>query len=367
MLLRYRRYFAIAAFILLVTPLVVGFVKPDNPRSILNEERNLAPAPIAPRTGAEWLTLSKQIDAFLQDRFGLRQFLIRTHKDLTKPLLASGKDTVLIGRDGRMFYFGEDTVRQSAGLMLRRQRVSETVALLARMNAALAARGIRFLVAVPPNGATTYQDFLPAWAQNDGRRTEYDEALEELAAKGVRVVDLRAAVEAVRSSGPAFYMYDSHWTVRGAVAEFDAVVAADGHPDWRIDPKSAFGPLTTRNGGDLARMLGVEDGATEKVQYLAMPRPVHEPLSANPDPLGDYVADTGEPGPTIMVIGDSFTGGYVDQMLMPHVARLVWLHHRSCRFDWSAIDRFHPAEVWWMPTERYLLCAQDAAPENFDG
>ena len=54
------------------------------------------------------------------------------------------------------------------------------------MNAALAARGIRFLVASPPNGATIYQDDLPDWAQSRGRRTEYDLLLDGLAAKGVQ-------------------------------------------------------------------------------------------------------------------------------------------------------------------------------------
>src|SRR5271156_38423 len=136
MLRRDRRYFAIAAFLLLGTPLIVGIVKPDNPASILKEGRSLAPAPTVPDDPADWLMLPKEIDAYLQDHFGFRQVLIRAHKDLTKPLLGVGNDTVLIGRDGRMFYLGEETVRQSAGLILRDQRVSDAGALLGRMNEA---------------------------------------------------------------------------------------------------------------------------------------------------------------------------------------------------------------------------------------
>ncbi len=64
-----------------------------------------------------------QIDAYLRDHFGLRQVMIRAHKDLTSPLLGLGNDSVLIGRDGRMFYLGEETVRQSAGLIFRDRRV----------------------------------------------------------------------------------------------------------------------------------------------------------------------------------------------------------------------------------------------------
>src|SRR5277367_6528297 len=31
---------------------------------------------------------------------------------------------------------------------------------------------------------------------------------------------------------------DTHWTFRGALAAFNAIVEADSHADWRIDPSS---------------------------------------------------------------------------------------------------------------------------------
>jgi alginate O-acetyltransferase complex protein AlgJ len=363
MLRRYRRHFAIATFLLLATPLIVGIVKPDSPASILKEGRNLAPAPKTPADPGDWLMLPKEIDAYLKDHFGFRQVLIRAHKDLTKPLLGLGNDLVLIGRDGRMFYLGEEAVRQSAGLIVRDQRVSHAVDLLVRMNEALATRGIRFLVAPPPNGASIYQEDLPHWAQNPGKPTEYDLLLTGLAAKGVRAVDLRPAVKTARADGLVFYMHDTHWTNRGAIAAFNAIVEADTHPDWRIEPGSALSPPTVRKGGDLARMFGVADSVTEVAQDLALPDGEKELLSS--DIFGDYVDTSDRPGPTIMIFGDSFTGGYFAQMLLQHVGRVVWLNHRLCRFDWKAIDRFHPDEVWWMPNERFLICAPGAWPVDF--
>jgi alginate O-acetyltransferase complex protein AlgJ len=364
MLLGWRRYFAVLAFLLLATPLAVGMIWPDGPAAILKEGRSLAPVPGMPESSAGWLALSRQVDAYLRDHFGLRQALIRAHKDLTKPMLGFGNDSVLVGREGRLFYLGEETVRQSAGLVLRDERVSETATLLARINSALAARGIKFLVAVPPNASTIYEDDLPRWAQNRGRRTEYDLLLAELAARGVKAIDLRPVESAARSQGPVFYMHDTHWTARGALAGFDAVVEADGRRDWRLDPKSALSEPKSRDGGDLARMLGVE-GLTETVADLAVPSVQKELLSANP--FSDYVATSDEPGPTIMLIGDSFTGGLFDRMLLPHAGRLVWLENRRCEFDWRAIDRFHPDEVWWMPNERFLICDPGAEPINFTG
>ncbi len=365
MLLRYRRFFAVLAFLLLATPLTVGIVRPDGPAAILKEGRRLAPAPRIPVTRGDWLALPGRTDDFLKDHFGLRQTMIRAHKDLTKPLLGLGNNSVLVGRDGRMFYLGEDMVRQSAGLVLRDQAVSDTTALLARIKAALARRGIRFLVAVPPNSATIYQADLPDWAQNRGKLTEYDLFLHQLAALGVPAVDLRPAMRAARAQGPAYFMHDSHWTARGALAGFNAIVEADSHPDWRLDPKSALGPLTARKGGDLARLLGVEDNVTEQSENLTLPSGTKKLLTS--DPFGDYVEASGSPGPTIMIIGDSFTGGYFDQMLLQHAARVVWLERRHCGFDWKAIDKYRPNEVWWMPTERFLICGPGVSPVDFTG
>jgi len=365
MIARHRRYFACAAALVLAAPLIVGLVAPEGPASVLKEGRRLAPAPGWPATGAEWLNLPAALDAYLKDHFGLRQALIRAHKDLTKPMLGTGSDSVLVGRDGRMFYLGEEAVLQSAGLVLRDQRVADSVDLVAAMNAALAKRGVRFLVASPPNGSTVYQDDLPDWAQNHGGRTEYDLFLEGLAARGVRTVDLRPVMAEARTEGAAYFRHDSHWTALGALAAFNAVVEADGHHDWRLDPATALDPPSPRQGGDLARMLGEPDAVSEDVEELKLPPGEKELLTS--DPYGDFVQTSGHPGPTILILGDSFTGAHLEPMLLGHVKRVVWLSYQHCGFDWGAIDRFRPDEVWWMPTERFLVCDPGVRPLGFPG
>ena len=264
-----------------------------------------------------------------------------------------------------MFYLGEEAVRQSAGLVLRDARVASSVDLVAAMNSALAKRGVRFLVASPPNGSTVYQDDLPDWAQNHGRRTEYDLFVEGLAAKGVRTVDLRPVMAEARAEGDAYYRHDTHWTPRGALAAFNAIVEAAGHPDWRFDPADALDPPAPRRGGDLARLIGEQDSVSEEVEALKWPQGEKELLTA--DPYGDFQQTSGHPGPTIMILGNSFTGAYFETMLLPRVGRVVWLGHQHCGFDWSAIDKFRPDEVWWMPTERFLVCDPGVRPLGFPG
>ena len=253
-----------------------------------------------PTTEAGWLALPAALDAYLKDHFGLREKLITAHRELTKPMLGFGNNSVLVGRDGRMVYLGENAVRQSAGLLVRDERVAETAATLQRMNEELHARGVRFLVAMPPNGSTIYQDDLPQWARNPGKPTEYDLLLAKLAAKGVPTADLRPAIKKARAEGSVFYMHDTHWTFRGALAGYNAIVEADAHPDWRIEPSSALGPMTLRKGGDLARMSGVGDAVSEYEQYLTLP-PGKKVLQSS-DPFGDFIETSEKAGPTIFIL-----------------------------------------------------------------
>jgi alginate O-acetyltransferase complex protein AlgJ len=365
MLRRYRRYFALLAFGLLATPLVVGLVRPDSPELIFKEGRRLAPPPAPPDGFKDLAMLPGQIDPYLKDHFGFRHMLIQLHKDLTKPMLGFGGSEVLIGRDGRMFYLGGEMVRQSAGLIVRDQKVADSTNLLARMRDALERRGIAFFVVVLPSTSSIYQDDLPIWAQSQGRKTEDDLFLQDLAERGIKTVDLRPTLRRAASEGKAYLLHDSHWTVRGAVAGFNAVVEADSHPDWRVDPTKALGPPEEIKGGDLARLLGEQDEVTETAEPLALPAGGKvENLSH--DLMPAHVITTGKPGPTILVVGDSFTASFFPPMLAPHVGRAIWVHYNNegCSFDWSLVDKYHPDEVWWAPVERALICESGAHGET---
>ncbi len=370
MLFRYRRFFALAAFALLATPTVWGVVLPDSPEMIYaTEGRRLAPAPAAPAGLTGWTALPGEVDAYLKDRFGLRHAMIKLHHDLTHPVILKVNTAALIGRDGRMFFQDHDMVRQSAGLLLRDQRVAEAADLVAAMRDALAKRGARLLVTLPPNPSTIYQDDLPVWAQARGRKTEYDLFLEDLAAQRVKTVDLRPVMKSVQPEGEAYFMHDTHRTPKGAEAGFNPVVEADGRPDWRIDPATALGPPQERKGGDIARVLGVQDEVTESASTFVLSSPgKDEALSQDGLPgMPDHVITTGRPGPTVMVLGDSFTAISFPLMLAQHVGRAIWINRRLCGFDWKQVDRFQPDEVWWAPTERLLLCDPGYRPIGFAG
>jgi hypothetical protein len=363
MLHRYRRYWAIFTAFLLALPLAAG-VWPHAVRTVSSDEaRLLAPAPAFPTDLGEWQALPRRLDAYLRDHFGLRASFLQAYAQIMSRIqLQRANAMVLTGLDGRMFFRGQSMLQQSAGLIRNDNRVAEVANVLAAMRTVLDRRHSRLLVASPPNASTIYADRLPLWARNRGQRTEYDVLLSDLAARGIQAVDLRPVLTAARTDGEVYLRHDTHWTARGAVAAFNAIVQADSHPDWKLDPDSVLGPPETVVGGDLARLLGEAAEVSEPAQLLKLPAPHRElmaPAEGSPAP---YLVTTERAGPTIMIIGDSFTEDLIVPMLLQHVSRAVWVYHNACRFEWKWIDQLRPDEVWYMPTERQVFCLHGDGP-----
>jgi alginate O-acetyltransferase complex protein AlgJ len=362
MLRHYRRYWAPLSALLLGLPLLIGVLTSGGKSVSSIEARSLAPPPAIPEDFTAWRTLPRQTDAYLRDHFGLRRIFLQAYGFImSRAPLQTGKPLVLTGSNGWMFLRADQMLQLSAGLIRRDEQVAETADLLTTMHTLLAARGARLLVASPPNSATIYPDQLPLWARNRGQRTEYDVLLDDLAARGVPAVDLRPALIAARAEGKVYHMHDTHWTAFGAVTAFNTIVEADSRPDWKLDPARVLGAPETILGGDLARLLGTADEVKETDRLLAVPSGKREPLD-NGKQFTTALSTSDRSGPTIMIIGDSFTEGFFVPMLLQDTGRVVWLLNNVCRFDWKWIDQLRPDEVWWMPTERFIVCGKGARP-----
>jgi alginate O-acetyltransferase complex protein AlgJ len=366
MLGRYRRSLVLIAAVVLAAPLLLTVLSGKGESISEEERRALTPLPGLPRTVRDWDHFPRNLDAYLRDHFVPRGAMILAHAvlahglfDLSHWVLADGNDDVLIGPQGRMFYRGNAMIEQSAGLIVRSDAVLETADVVRDVASALASRGIRFVFAVVPNSATIYPEDLPPWARNTGLPTETDTLLRDLSARHVLTVDLRAALMAAKADGLLYMKHDSHWTPDGSRVGFNALVEALGRPQWQI-PATALGAPQITRGGDLARMLGVGDAVSEWVRPLTLPAGEVDASSAS------LLVSTmpGGQGPTVLVLGDSFTRDFFATLITANARRFVWVNHQACGFDWHWIDRFRPDEVWWIPTERLELCAPGVRPKD---
>ena len=357
LLARYRRPWGLVLLAALAAPLAIQTMQPAQLASE-GEARMLTPAPEWPRALPQWLALPRALDRFLGDHFGLRAELVRAHGRLRYAVDLPADLRVIIGRDNWLFLNGDGTIEQSTGKVLREAQIAAFADKAAALRAHLAAKGAQLVVAIPPNGSTVNRARLPAWAAQAPSVTEYDLMMRALAERHVTAVDLRAPLAGAAS--PTYRRTDTHWNRLGALVAYNAVVRAARKPEWIIDPARVLKGFERVEGGDLARLLAVAADVTDEDAVIDLgsygPAPPATALATQFESGGDLV-ETGRAGPTVMVIGDSFTRGFWQDYFAAHAGRYLWMHHELCGFRLSVIDEHAPQLVVLAPAERQMFCA----------
>jgi alginate O-acetyltransferase complex protein AlgJ len=359
LLARFRRFWIVLVLGLLAVPAAVELTQPRAMKSE-REARNLAAPPSLPQTLAQWRALPRAVDTFLGDHFGLREPLVRAYSLLRYALVSPPDSRVVYGRDKFLFFNGDAMLQQSMGIFLRRDEIEKFAEHAAALQARL--RNAQFLVTAAPNSATIMRAQWPAWAPDAPDVSEYDLMMQALAARGIPTLDLRPPLRAANAQRPVYRNTDTHWNRLGALLAYDAVVAALHRSDWNIDPAQAYQGFESVPGGDLARMLGVSadvDGIDARIDLsLYAPAPLKTTLieSGNERERPGNLTMRGRAGPTVVVIGDSFTEHFWTDYFALHAGRYVWFHHEQCGLDPARIEAQHPDIVILAPTERLMFC-----------
>jgi len=360
LLAAYRRFWIAIGLCLLAMPMLEQLLEPHGTASE-EEARPLSPAPSLPASLAQWRTLPRELDRFLSDHFGLRTHLVRAHAVLRYAALLPTDLRVIIGRDNFLFLGGDGTIEQATGQLLREPAIGKFAERASNLQKRFKAINSRFLVAIPPNGSTINRSRLPAWAAEKPPVSEYDLMMQALAVRGVAAVDLRAPLLAANSTHPTYRRTDTHWNRLGALIAYNAVVGALKELGWTIDPDRVLRGFQVVPGGDLARLLAVSTSVTDEdaVIDLTSYRPPALTISRIDTQFesGGDLIETGRDGPTVLVIGDSFTKGFWQDYFSLHTGRYIWMHHELCGFAVSVAESYKPDVVILAPAERQMFCA----------
>lgn len=202
------------------------------------------------------------------DRFGARETLLKFHNRARIRLFgAPASPNVMIGRDGWLYFLGEDGTafdRFYRGTpAVSDAQLAAVVAELRRRNAFLAANGIAYVVMIAPDKSTIYAEHLPAWATQLVSRTPLDRLVDAIGADGsLRFVDVREPLRAAKSRERVYFMTDSHWNLLGAAVAYRELMRAVAdalaprHVDVAPVALPPYVPAVDVYRGDLARLTG---------------------------------------------------------------------------------------------------------------
>lgn len=364
LLLAHRRFWILIVAGLLSIPALCQFLGSVEVQSG-TEQRTLAQSPALPNTWSALLQLPKEIDAFVNDQYGLRAEIVLSNALLRYILRSPPSSSAYYGIEGWVFFNGDQSLPQASRDPPRYAALKRFANLLSGLDAILQRQNRRFVAAIAPNKESIYPEMLPYWLRDRTGPTEYDFLLAELAKNRVNVIDLRILLQEAAQKTPVYYKTDSHWNPLGAMIAYNALVVAAGQANWQLDPALALEPSPLRFSGDLARYLGLYPYLSEPdLRLIVDDPPKNETVLNDRTTFPTRVFDYNREGPVVLIIGDSFSNRLFKYFLSLHVSRLVWTHHNECGFNGTLIDRYQPEIVFYLPVERAIGCAEGIAPKG---
>lgn len=341
------------------------------------ENREMAPFPPLAIAADYPDSLSRWFD----DHFGFRSLLVRWYGESRLfGLGVSPSAAVVKGRHGWLFYADDHAIDDyaSADPMTPEAMLNWREAIV-RANGWLQARHIAYVFTVAPDKHVLYPEEMPSTLARVGELTRTDQLLTAVQDTGL-AVDLRPALFEAKARERIFQMTDTHWNDRGALAAYQAIIAAvrarvpSTPPAWTRDD---FDPVSRDGAGlDLAGMLGLKRVLRETDMTLVPRRPrrarVVEPAGAAPTAEeGWLVTEIADPTlPRAVIFRDSFVSRLVP-FLSEHFSRAVYVWQND--FDADLVLKERPDVVIQQIVGRHLygfipspeLVPDPAPPEPF--
>lgn len=232
----------------------------------IEEKRTPTPWPTLADLKKDAAGAAKQFENAFSDRFAFRNSLIKTDAWLNWRIFGiSTTDSVLVGRDGWLFFTGDRSVPLFQGIDRFTDADSAYVAdALEMRHRWLRDQGIASVHVIAPAKESVYPEFMPRGVP----RVKQPASMEAFFAsrrepnREGQPIDLLTAFAPAKRDGRLLYLRgDSHWNDSGAVIAYREIMKrlgleqsglSDDKLQSRVDP-------TTHPYHDLATMLGITD------------------------------------------------------------------------------------------------------------
>lgn len=363
-------FFAGLFFLLLGLPTVDSLFGLDWVKQS-GENRTLAKAPSLSDMRQGLAVFVKTADTYFSDHFGFRNALIRNY-DLIRyfVLRASPSDKVVLGGGDRLFFAGESNVTDYRSTeLLPAEALAEWALSVKQRETWLAKRGIPFLFVVAPNAHTVYPEFLPSWMTRAASLSRLDQIGGEVSRRyGMDLLDLRAAMAAAKAKAQIYRTTDSHWNELGGYYGYVEIVNAMRKVQPEIAPPRPLEDFEVvqglEPGGDLARMMGLEDLIREEVIHVRPREGLNFTVTEQSERGFSTLRNGSKPeeaGERILMFKDSYSIALVP-FLSQHFRNVRYLSTHD--FLTAEIDAFKPTFVIHETVERFLMRPPLVNPED---
>ncbi|WP_166830905.1 alginate O-acetyltransferase AlgX-related protein [Thalassoroseus pseudoceratinae] len=267
---------------------------------------------------------------------------------------------VIIGREGWLYCTSDRLVDEYRGTHpFTQDGLDRWKNVLLARKKWLAERGISYIVVFAPNKNAIYPEYMPRAIHRVTDTCRLDQLKSHLQDTDLDVIDLRAAVTAMKSRARTYHRTDTHWNEVGAFAGYQEVMQAvsrhlPGEDSWTLED---FEIQTEMVGNkDLARMLQSPEPYIEEDIRLVPLRQRHancEMLEG--DPKSVKSTNPSADRPNIVVVHDSF---------MTAMAPFLNEHFEAVQYEWQSdfpkdvIERERPALVIHEYVQRRLMSHQ---------
>lgn len=301
---------------------------------------------------------TRDLDALYKSELPHRNPAVGVIGNARYALLGSGRKGVIIGEDG-WFFTGEEFKR------VKPADIDSAVAKIDQVRATLAEAGIQLVMVPLPAKSDIYAEHLPGVMRSDAMQVAYADFSAALKAKGMTVVDTRAAMLSAKQYGELFLKSDTHWTPTGAKITAEAVQSTIQASGMSLPPETVTASWQTPVDiwGDLTTYITSPDyapGIGLKQENIPIYRTAVDADAAGTDLFG---TETKVP---VMLVGTSYSANenwsFVDFLRQSLVTDVVNVAKEGLGpgvpmmdlLEGTALQDTQPSVVVWEFPIRYL-------------
>jgi hypothetical protein len=331
------------------------------------ENRRLTEFPHRPTNISEAVHLPRMLTEYFKDHFGLRAEMIRWQANLkVNWLKSSSSPDVLLGKDGWLFYAGEQEVELFSDAqpftqneMEHWKSYLEAVRDLAKENQAA------FVFMILPEKQTLYPEKMPNGIVRLRAESRQDQLIGYLRSHSdIRIVDVRPALFAAKREQQIYFRTDTHWNDLGAFAGYQTLVQELGKDFNGMQPRTLLDfdiDKATRD-GDLSGILGLHGAMTEYVLKLRPRQLPRARFEGNCGDIGQCESQIQDASlPRVVMYRDSFSSYWVP-FLAEHFSRGVYVWDTKWRLSPELIRAERPNVFVLEMIERNLMLPPPAKP-----